>query len=92
MPTENKKIIGQDNRKEALVKREWRDFAKTTAYQDLMDYAKIHDNQLVGYAKDLAMPGPDGKSITLSGETANYLLQRAAGIGIITTYIRLYSE
>lgn len=91
MPTKDKKIVGQDDKKEQLIRNQWRDFSKTAAYAELMKYADIHQEMLLQNAQNLSIM-VDGKKITIDGEMANFLLQRRAGVDIIKTYIRLYVE
>ena len=85
------KVIGQDNRKEATLRSQWREFAKTEAYAELMKYAEVNRDNLLKYAEDMAMPSPDGKGyVSLDDKMSINLLQNRRGIGIITSYIGLY--
>lgn len=92
MPEKKSKVIGQDDKEESLIKGEWRDFSKTLAFKQLMEYAGSNQVMLERYAKDMSMPGPNGGPISLDVEKAMSLLQRSAGIDIMTSYIRLYVE
>lgn len=92
MPTKDKKIVGGDPKKEDLIRNEWRAFAQTTAFKEMMEFGKGNSDMLTRYAKNLEMPGPDGKMHVINGNTSNLILQRSAGIDIMTSYVRLYVE
>ena len=91
MPTKDKLILGQDDKKESLIRNEWRDFSKGTAFKELFEFMENTQAMLLQDAQDLQIT-VDGKKVTINGEMANLLLQRRAGIDIMKSYIRLYSE
>lgn len=90
---EKNKVVGYDEREERQVRNEWQTFSKTLAYKRMMEYAESHGNTLLRYAEERAMPDLTGKGMrAIDNEMSNSLLQNKRGIGIITSYIRLYSE
>ena len=85
------KVIGQDDKKEARLRSQWREFAKTEAYAELMKYAEVNRSNLLKYAEEMSMPSPLGKgNVSLDDKMSINLLQNRRGIGIITSYIGLY--
>lgn len=89
--TQKSKVIGLDDSKDKLIRNEWAAFSKTTAFKEMMEYADNTSDMLLRDATDISIT-IDGKRVAISGEMMNFLLQRKAGIAIMTTYIRVYSE
>ena len=86
-------VIGQDNKKESLIRREWQDFSKTTAFAEMMKYAELNRDNFLRFAEEMSMPGADGKGhVSLDDKMSINLLQNRRGIGILLTYIRLYTK
>lgn len=87
------KVIGLDDSEEARLKYEWAEFSKTLAYKKMMEYADTQRDMLLRYAEDMSMPSPQGQgTVSLDDKMSVNLLQNRRGIGIMTTYVRLYSE
>lgn len=87
------KVIGVDEKQEALIRREWRDFSTTTAYKEMIKFAETHRESMLSYAEEMSMPTNDGKGrVSLDDKMSINLLQNRRGIGILLTYIRLYTK
>ena len=82
----------QEAKRQKRIRNEWREFSKTLAYEDLLDYMKNNDEMLVAYAKERVMPSPisNGEQVILTTESASSLLQNARGIDIVKTYVEEY--
>lgn len=89
---EKSKVIGLNSKDEQRIHNEWREFSKTLAYKKMMEYADDQSKMLLKYAEEMAMPSPNGGTVPLDIQKSHSLLQNKRGIGIMTTYIRLYSE
>ena len=91
MPTPIKNVIGEDPKADSLIRGEWRDFSKTLAYKEMMQYMEVTGDRLITDATEGTIT-INGEKHPITGEYMNFLLQRRAGIDIIKTYIRLFSE
>lgn len=84
-------VIGQDNKKDARLRQQWQEFAKTEAYAEFRNYAELNRGNFLKYAEEMAMPSPDGKGyVSLDDKMSINLLQNRRGVGIMTTYIDIY--
>lgn len=93
MTDKKSNVVGLDSKLEAQIKADISAFLRTAGGKHLMQYADDQREMLLSYAEEMAMPHPNGSGkIPIDGQTANYLLQNRRGIGIVTTYVRLYSE
>lgn len=78
-----------------VIRNEWREFAKTSAYQDLIDYINLQKEVLTIMASGpmevyKEVPTFDGKSmqeLDFEPEKLAYLLQRSVGCDIVKTYV-----
>lgn len=75
-----------------LITAQWREFSKTEAYTELIDYIEMQD-----YFAVLAAKGPittfseeDGSQVKFDRENAAALLQRSVGYDIVKTYVEGY--
>lgn len=75
-----------------LITAQWREFSKTEAYAELIDYIEMQD-----YFAVLAAKGPittfseeDGQQVKFDRENAAALLQRSVGYDIVKTYVEGY--
>lgn len=93
MPTKDKKVIGADDTKENSLKAQWSEIQRNypMAYEDLMEFMDTTKEMLIRDASDVSIT-INGERHAISGEMMNFLLQRRAGIDIVKTYIRLFSE
>lgn len=80
--------------RERVIGKQWLNFSKTEAYQDLMQYGHSNSEMLTTYAKEMVMPSPvkEGEQITLDGEKSLSLLQNARGCDIILSYVEQYVD
>jgi hypothetical protein len=94
MTEQKSKVVGADSKRDAQIKADIAAFLRTAGGKHILEYGDQQREMLLQYAEEMAMPHPDGsgKKIPIDGNTANYLLQNRRGIGIITTYVRLYGE
>lgn len=77
---------------QALVTKQWKDFSKTEAYKQYIDYIDLQDYLAVTAAK-----GPVNTFDDNSGEQLNFdpvkssgLLQRSVGYDIVKLYVEGY--
>lgn len=85
--------IAKDNaERERVIARQWLNFSKTEAFQDLMQYGHSTSEMLTTYAKEMVMPSPvkEGEQLVIDGEKSLSLLQNSRGCDIILSYIEEY--
>lgn len=92
-----KKVIGDDKDSAArrdLIRRQWQEFSKKLAYQDLMDYIDLQDYFAVTGAKGPINTFDDNSGVQLDFNPikAANLLQRSVGYDIVKLYIKGYVE
>ena len=93
----NAKETLDKNRKEELQRQKliantWREFSKTTAYKELMDYLDLQDYFAIKAAKGpvATLDENTAAQINFDNEKAANLLQRSVGYDIIREYIDGY--
>lgn len=82
------------SQKEREIANGWREFSKTLAFQDWMDYYHNTTDMLTSYAKERVMPSPvkNGEEVMLNNETCSSLLQNVRGCDIVVSYVEQYLE
>lgn len=88
------KIATENAERERAIARQWLNFSKTEAFQDLMQYGHSTSEMLTTYAKEMVMPSPvkEGEEIILTIEKSHSLLQNARGCDIILSYVEQYID
>jgi len=91
-PEERKRNSEESAKVQALITTQWREFAKTEAYKQYVEYIDMQDYFAVTAAK-----GPISTFDSTSGEQLNYdpvkasgLLQRSVGYDIVKLYVEGY--
>lgn len=91
-PEERKKKIQEAVKHQKLISNEWRDFSKTAAFKEFMDYIELQDYLSVKAAK-----GPintfdeeDAAKLIFDNEKAANLLQRSVAYDIVKLYVDGY--
>lgn len=81
-------------RLQSRISGEWKDFSRTYAYKQLMEYIDLQDYMAITGAK-----GPintfdtdDGSQVSFDGQKAAALLQRSVGYDIVRLYVKGYVE
>lgn len=89
-----KKLSTANAEREKAIARQWLNFSKTEAFQDLMQYGHSTSEMLTTYAKEMVMPSPvkEGEEIILTIEKSHSLLQNARGCDIILSYVEQYID
>jgi hypothetical protein len=78
--------------RERSIANQWREFAKTAAYKDLVEYMETNQAMLLEYAQEMVMPSPvaEGQQLIIDEKKAFSLLQNRRGIDIVRTYVDGY--
>lgn len=91
-PEQKKKKAEQNEKLQRLITTQWKEFSKTEAYQQFVEYVDMQD-----YFAILAAKGPvetfnesDGQQINFDREKAAALLQRSVGYDIVKMYVEGY--
>jgi len=92
----DKKAIEKQKKEEAqrqkLIANQWRDFSKTSAFKEFMDYIELQDYLAVTAAKGPinTFSDDDAAKITFDNEKAANLLQRSVAYDIVKIYVDGY--
>lgn len=98
MSEQGQKARDEASKKQALIRKQWQQFASTTgreAFADLMLYMEGQREMLRKYAEERAMPHPNPNTpevMPLDNETVSALLQNSRGLNIVKTYIEGYVD
>lgn len=89
------KIIGDDKdsaERQDLIRRQWQEFSKKTAYKEFMDYIAMQDYFAVQGAKGPINTFDDNSGAQLDFDPikAANLLQRSVGYDIVKLYVEGY--
>lgn len=68
---------------------QWKDFSRTDAFQDLMQYIDQQREMYRKYAEERSMPHPNPEmgQVAIDNETVAALLQNSRGLNIVKTYL-----
>lgn len=91
-PEERKRNREESAKVQALIANQWKDFSKTEAYTQFIEYIDMQDYFAITAAK-----GPISTFDSSNGEQLNYdpvkasaLLQRSVGYDIVKLYVEGY--
>ena len=88
------KRLKREKALEQRITNQWREFSKTEAYKQFIDYIDMQDYFAISAAK-----GPvetfyetEGEKIAFNRENASCLLQRSVGYDIVKMYVEGYTN
>lgn len=90
--TQKDKEKKQSARRVKQIGNQWREFSKTEAYAEFMDYIELQDYLAVTAAKGPVntFTGNNGEDLSFDLQKSTALLQRSVGYDIVKIYVEGY--